>query len=467
MIRYIALLTAALLLTVSCSGNSDTETAQVPTSASTATATPLPTQVPSATRSVQPMQFFAADDYQTFASNLSSSFQDAVNSEFTAIEEKAGISVAIYTDGKLWAYATGDANVGVPMTTRTPLFISSMSKTFLSAIILRQLETGLYKKTDSIEVVLSNHQDYQSFDPNKINPQVTIHELLTMSSGLPDYNENREGLGETFGTPEWKPADKINLVQSQFVESGSFEYNDTNTALLGLVAQHHSGQTLAELYRQTFFDPLDIQAITLPGDGIQWHENVFSDKAEQFTIPDIAFPYGDLTKWSSGFGNIIQAAPFEFGYYIAGQGRIRWACCEIVSTAESIAKWTYELYGSKGSAISEPSRTDLLNSFSADRIPPWNRPSTIPEEYGYLTSKKVFLFPDEQSITAYGHRGGGGGYSSWMYYSSDLDLSIAILTNFDDKPGPAERESSCKFENSGSCISSLIFETYSNFLHLQ
>ena len=100
---------------------------------------------------------------------MSSSFQDAVNSEFIAIEEKAGISVAIYTDGKLWAYATGDANVGVPMTTRTPLFISSMSKTFLSAIILRQLETGLYKKTDSIEVVLSNHQDYQSFDPNKIN----------------------------------------------------------------------------------------------------------------------------------------------------------------------------------------------------------------------------------------------------------------------------------------------------------
>ena len=49
MIRYIAFLTAALFLTVSCSGGSDTETAQVATSAPTATVeqpTPTPTQVP-------------------------------------------------------------------------------------------------------------------------------------------------------------------------------------------------------------------------------------------------------------------------------------------------------------------------------------------------------------------------------------------------------------------------------------
>ncbi|MQF49140.1 hypothetical protein FIM08_04515 [SAR202 cluster bacterium AC-647-N09_OGT_505m] len=48
MIRYIAVLTTILLLTISCSGGSDTETTQVPTSALTATPTPIPTptQVP-------------------------------------------------------------------------------------------------------------------------------------------------------------------------------------------------------------------------------------------------------------------------------------------------------------------------------------------------------------------------------------------------------------------------------------
>ena len=52
MIRYIALLTATLLLTVSCSGGSDTETAQVATSVPTATVAPpipTPTQAPTTT----------------------------------------------------------------------------------------------------------------------------------------------------------------------------------------------------------------------------------------------------------------------------------------------------------------------------------------------------------------------------------------------------------------------------------
>ena len=53
----------------------------------------------------------------------------------------------------------------------------------------------------------------------------------------------KNGIGETFGKPSWKPADKINLVQSRFVEPGTFKYNDTNPALLGLVAQHFSDQT--------------------------------------------------------------------------------------------------------------------------------------------------------------------------------------------------------------------------------
>lgn len=53
MIRYIALVTATLLLIVSCSGGSETETSQIPTSAPTATATPAPIQVPAVSTPAQ------------------------------------------------------------------------------------------------------------------------------------------------------------------------------------------------------------------------------------------------------------------------------------------------------------------------------------------------------------------------------------------------------------------------------
>ena len=123
-----------------------------------------------------------------------------MDNEFPAIKEKTDISVAAYKDGTLWTYATGEANVAVPMTADTPMFIKSMSKTFLSALILTQLESGLNKIPDLLGEVLSNHPDFPSFDPDKINPEVTIQELSTMSSGLPEYSENRKGVGEILKT---------------------------------------------------------------------------------------------------------------------------------------------------------------------------------------------------------------------------------------------------------------------------
>ena len=61
---------------------------------------------------------------------LRTQFQAAVDNEFSALEEKAGISVAVYTNEKLWTYAAGEADKDVNMTVETPLLISSTSKTF-------------------------------------------------------------------------------------------------------------------------------------------------------------------------------------------------------------------------------------------------------------------------------------------------------------------------------------------------
>ena len=345
------------------------------------------------------------------------------------------------------------------MTTKTPIFISSTSKTFLSALILTQIESGLYKLTDSLGTVLSNHPDFPSFAPDKINSKVTIEEMLTMSSGLPNFNDNRQGKGKIFNKPLWKPSDLINLVQSKFVAPGGYEYNDTNSVLLGLITELYGDQGLANLYRQTFYEPLGITAITLPEEGLPWHPNIFDDHGDNVTVPKIAIPYGIYRNPSgvvSDFGNMVQSAPWEFGYYVAGQGRIRYACCGIVSTPENMARWAYELYGSKGSAISESARASLLDSFSDKRIPPWNGPRTPAEEYGYFIAKKMFQLPSGPQITAYGHRGGGGGYSSWMHYSPDLDMSISILANSDSKlPG------ACRVENVGNCIALSIFDSFS------
>jgi len=418
--------------------------------------TPLTSEI-KVTDSRNPTIFPPPSGDREFPLNLQEEFKNIVDAEFSVISEKAGISVAVYTDGILWTYSSGKASESIGMTTNTPLMISSTSKTFLSALILTQIENGLYELNDTLDFVLLGHPDFSSLPWDKINPQVTIHELMTMSSGLPDYNENMQGKSDLTKKPELTPIDLINLIQSQHNEQGTFKYNDTNVVFLGMIAELHSGQTLAELYRQTFFEPLSITAITLPEEGIEWHSKIIKDSGVNFSLPAMAMPYMDISRWSSGFGNMIDAAPFGFAYYIGAIGRTRFACCGIVSTPENIARWAYHLYSTDGLAISESIRTQLKSSTSPTRIPPWSSskvPDRIPAEYGYLVSKKIFH--DKKSITTtYGHPGGGGGYSGWMHYSPELDLAVSIMTNSEMK-----FLGTCRTEGPGNCIAMAIFKIY-------
>ena len=206
--------------------------------------------------------FATTNEYQQFPKSLQKEFKDIVDKEFSAMPEKAGISVAVYSDGTLWTYASGKASESLEKTVNTPLMISSTSKTFLSPLILTQIENGHYKLSDSLETVLSGHPDFSSLPTDKINRMVTVEELLAMTSGLSDFNDNKEGKSELMKKSEWSPSDLIKLIQSQYTESGTYEYNDTNVVLLGMIAELHSGQRLADLYRESFYNPLSITAIT-------------------------------------------------------------------------------------------------------------------------------------------------------------------------------------------------------------
>nr|AIF11781.1 serine-type D-Ala-D-Ala carboxypeptidase [uncultured marine thaumarchaeote KM3_53_E03] len=384
--------------------------------------------------------FVPQDTYQDFESALTSDFKEIVDQEFSSIDQKAGISIAVFTNNKIWRYASGVSDESTPMTIETPVLIGSTSKTLISALILKQIEDGLYRFDDSIESLLSNHPDYVSFDKSKINPKVTIKELLSMTSGLPDYNENVEGKNEFFKIPIWKPSNNILLTESNYTSPGKFEYCDTNVVLLGLIAELFGLKPLSELYSDIFFDRLQISAISLPDDG---------------TPSNTARPYGDLQPWTSGFGNMIESAPFSFEHYIFGQGRIRWACCGIISTPEHLSRWGYELYSENGSAISSDSRSILLNSFSDQKV----AFAGTKQYYGYLISKREFPISKSQSIVSFGHPGGGGGYSTVLRYSPELDISIAILAN-----STLKFQGHCKEYDPKNCIVLSIFKKYAQHL---
>jgi D-alanyl-D-alanine carboxypeptidase len=363
--------------------------------------------------------FVPSTSSSPFPDGVETAFRAAVDAEFSAVAEKAGISVAVFTNDLLWTYASGIASSTAEMTPNTPLLIRSTSKTFLSALILDQAEQGLFELGDSLESVLSDHPDYPSLDTAIFNSAVSIHEMLSMRSGLAPRDPLASGASGVFSNPNWKPVDILKLVRGPWVEPGDFEYSDTNSVLLGLIAEHRGGKDLNILYQDSFFDPLGITAGLGPQDG--------------FPL-DTARPYSDLTLLAeqrnlnvSGFGDEIEASDYltDPRDWYAGSTRLGWASAGVFTTAENMARWAYELYSPDGRAISVPNRTRLLNSVDAELVDFENRM----QRYGYYISKSEVVLEDERVVTAYGHPGGGGNFVSKLAYSPELNIAVSVLTN--------------------------------------
>ena len=374
------------------------------------------------------LTFVPSTAYGSFPGEIEAAFKATVDTEFSAALEKAGISVAVFTDNMLWTYASGIASSTAEMTPNTPSRIWSSSKVFLGALILNQIEQGLYELSDSLESVLSDHPDYSSIDPAIYNPAVTVEEMLRMRSGTAerDKTKSTKNVYSIYSNPTWKPADMLGLIQDPWVEPGSFSYANLNSTVLGLIAEHHGGQNLNFLYRDTLFKPLGITVGLTPRDGVPL---------------DAARPYLDLGPWGeyrgldlNGFGDRIEAE-IAAGWeddprdWHTGQGRITWAAAGMFTTAENMARWAYELFSPNGSAISEFNRTALLNSFGTELVDIEGRL----QYYGYHATKSEVILEGGTVVTAYGHPGGGAGWDgnfvSKLAYSPELNLSVSVLTN--------------------------------------
>ena len=411
------------------------------------------------------LTFVPSTAYASFPAGTETAFRDAVDAEFSAAPKKAGISVAVFNDEMLWTYASGIASSTAEMTTNTPSRIWSASKIFISPLILNQIEQGLFELGDSLESVLSGHPDYPSIDPAIYNPAVTVEEMLRMRAGTAPRNfENPpEGAYSIYSNPDWKPVDVLGLLEDPWVEPGSFSYSNLNSVLLGLVAEHHGGQDLNALYRDTLFEPLGITIGLTPRD----------------VVPlDTARAYSeDLGLWGehygldlSGFGDRIEAeiaAGWEDNptdWHI-GQGKITWAAAGAFSTAENMARWAYELFSPNGSAISESNQAMLLNSFGTELVDFEGRM----QYYGYHATKSDVILEDGTVVTAYGHPGGAddwkGNYVSKLAYSPELDLSVSVLTN-----SPLSGKGSCPDHSADAsqrfgpqqCLIQEMFKAYAN-----
>jgi len=394
---------------------STSDAASIVTVPSTATPRPTSTAAPNLTPPPVPLApaptFVSATKFDAFPEAVQSAFSIAVGDEFTAAHQKAGVSAAVFDGKKLWTKALGIASDTTQMTSTTPMIIRSTSKTFLSAMMLIQIENGLYKLTDTVEALLSDHPDYPLIDIDYVNTDVTVEQLLTMTSGISDWSESLNSQMQIMQAPTWKPADNLSEISSPFVEPGSYHYSYANSILLGLITTHYGGKNINALYQETFFKPLGLSGGLL---------------TEVAQPQDTAEPYDDLQKYGAGngFGNLRTG---KMDVFKGKDSRISWAGAAIVSTPENIAQWGYELFSPSGSAISDTAQNQLINSLTVKTDPSISGIGV--HTYGYYIGMADVSLSDGTRIKTYTHPGGGGGRTSWLYYAPSLDVSISLLAN--------------------------------------
>jgi CubicO group peptidase (beta-lactamase class C family) len=131
--------------------------------------------------------------------------------------------------------------------------IASMTKQFTSAAVLQLVEAGKVSLTDTI-------QQYVSYYPVKSHP-ITIHHLLSQTSGIPDYFDVDENEFHLL-TKEYSPKDMIAYYkdESLLFEPGSkWAYSNGNYPLLNAVIEKASGMKKRDYMEQFIFNPLGMK----------------------------------------------------------------------------------------------------------------------------------------------------------------------------------------------------------------
>ncbi len=163
-----------------------------------------------------------------------------------------GVAVAI-TQGEDTVYlkAFGEASRDVPLETNTPMYIGSISKSFTALAIMQLAE----KDDLDIDAPVIDYLPWFSLADQQAAQTITIRNLLNHTSGLSDFGY----------MPDLDPETSIqNGVRSMINAKltapigTTFQYFNSNYAILGAVVEEASGRTYEEYVQENIFEPLQM-----------------------------------------------------------------------------------------------------------------------------------------------------------------------------------------------------------------
>lgn len=328
-----------------------------------------------------------------------------------------GAMVVLRTPQGNYEASVGTTELGAqaPPAADTHFRIASNTKTMTAALIVLLAQEGKLKFTDPVSV-------YVPGVPNGEN--ITIAELLKMRSGLYGYTADPELGGALDADPAkaWTPQEVLAIAfrhPPQFPPDTSYEYSNTNYALLGLVAEKVGGRPLAQQLNDRVFAPFGLGQTSLPApDDTSMpvpYSHGYMYGGTFYALADDPYPADMQAAARAGTLQPIDYTNQNSSYATAAGGAI--------STADDLATWMKALVS--GKLFDADFHQQWLTSLQAE-----DPDAPDGQKYGYGISYQRF----GPNAAMYYHGGELPGFNSFMGYDPDNDVTLVIWTNLTLSP---------------------------------
>jgi CubicO group peptidase (beta-lactamase class C family) len=296
--------------------------------------------------------------------------------------DQPGAAVLIVQDGKevlRKGYGMADLELGVPVRPDMVFELGSITKQFTATAILLLQERGQLSVQDEITKYLPDF-------PTQ-GKKITIENLLTHTSGIPNYTDLPEWIAHVredltvdklIGTFKDKPL--------EFSPGERWAYDNSGYILLGAIVEKVSGKSYADFVRQEIFTPLGMK------------HSYYNDPGE--VIPGRVEGYDKGEKGYSRAQYLSMTQPYAAG--------------SLMSSVDDLRLWDEAL--SSGKILR---KTSLDAMYTAHKLA-----SGVSAHYGY-----GWGVSDYEGHPVFQHGGGIFGFTTSILRMPQDRLLVVVLSN--------------------------------------
>lgn len=294
-------------------------------------------------------------------------------------------SVLVAENGKvIYKNAFGMANRewDIPNTTDTKFMIGSVSKPITSILMLIQVQKGLI----SLDKTIS---DYIPEYSKKNGSRITIRQLLSHSSGIPNYDIIKDFFPR-ISRQNVTREDYMKLYMDStlvFEPGTSYYYSSWGYFTLGYIMERVTGKTYAQLMKEDIFDKLDMN-----DSGSYYHTQVVKKRATGYDYTLGGFTSADFRDQSNTMGT-----------------------GDLYSTVEDLFKLHIGL-----------TNNTLLNKKLTDEM---FTPGIRPWRYGFGWFNQNFKYTPTDSVFVNYHLGMTEGFLSFLVRIPSTNSLVVFLCN--------------------------------------